>query len=57
MLIRHAKSLVRVSVPDAERIVSELELVLDSLEKNPYPHHIGASDMKPAPNFFIRDCR
>ena len=39
MLIQHTRFLAQVSVPAAERMVSEFELVLDSLEKNPsqYP--------------------
>ena len=40
MLIRHAKFLARVSVPAAKRMVSEFELVLDSLEKNPYQYPV-----------------
>lgn len=36
MLIQHAKFLARVSVPAAEKMVLEFELILDSLEENPY---------------------
>lgn len=40
MLIRHASFLARVSVPAAEKMVSEFELILDSLEENPYQHPV-----------------
>lgn len=40
MLIQHARFLARVSVPAAERMVSEFELVLDSLEQNPYQYPV-----------------
>ena len=40
MLIRHAGFLARVSVPAAEKMVSEFELVLDSLEENPYQYPV-----------------
>lgn len=40
MLIQHARFLAKVSVPAAKRMVSEFELVLDSLEENPYQYPI-----------------
>ena len=40
MLIQHARFLVRVSVPAARRMVSEFELILDSLENNPYQYPV-----------------
>ena len=40
MLIQHAKFLARVSVPAAKRMVSEFELILDSLENNPYQYPV-----------------
>ena len=38
MLIQHTKFLARVSVPAAKKMISEFELVLDSLEENPYQY-------------------
>lgn len=40
MLIQHAKFLARVSVPAAKRMVLEFELILDSLENNPYQYPV-----------------
>lgn len=40
MLIQHARFLARVSAPAAEKMVSEFELILDSLEENPYQHPV-----------------
>ena len=40
MLIQHAKFLARVSVPAAEKMVLEFELILDSLEENPYQYPV-----------------
>ena len=40
MLIQHVKFLARVSVPAAKRMVSEFELILDSLENNPYQYPV-----------------
>ena len=40
MLVQHARFLARVSVPAAERMVSEFESVLDALEDNPYQYPV-----------------
>lgn len=47
MLIQHARFLAQVSVPAVERMVSEFELVLDTLEENPYQYPVDDDNNLP----------